>query len=191
MRVKIQKSFTLIETIVVISVISLMTPLIFSIIFGLARQQTKIYRLSQVKREGDYILNTVSTLIKNNAYSIHYAEPPIDNNERCKSIETYISENKLIFKDTREDWFKIEWNRANEKISSYSSSTDTAIDLNSSSVLINNFLISCSRKSLYSPPTINISFDACYKTSAGNCTSNISQETAILHYQTKIKLRNF
>lgn len=191
MIVKIKKSFTLIETIVVISVVSLITPLIFSIIFGLARQQTKIYRLSQVKREGDYILNTVSVLIKNNAYSIYYPEPPIDDNERCKDVETFTSENRLIFKDKKEDWFRIEWNQANEKISSYSSSTNKTIDLNSSSVLINNFLISCSRKSLYSPPTVNISFDACYKTSTGKCTSNVIEETAILRYQTKIKLRNF
>lgn len=191
MKFKIKKGFTLIETIVVISVVSIMTPLIFSIIFGLTRQQTKIYRLSQVKKEGDYILNTLSTLIKNNAYSIHYAEPPIDNNERCKDIETFISENQLIFKDIREDWFKIEWNQANEKISSYSSSTNKTTYLNSSSVLINNFLISCSRKSLYSPPAVNISFDICYKTSTGKCTSNQTEEIAIFRYQTKIKLRNF
>lgn len=186
------KAFTLIETIVVIVIIGLVMPLIFAIIFGLVREQTKIFRISQVKREGDYILNATSSLIKNNAQSIHSAGPPSDANERCKNIETYTSSNyRLIFKDKQDYWFRILWDEPNEKISSYSSSTATSTDFNSTSVLIENFEIRCDKTSLYAPATVSISFNVCYKTSAGDCTSGTPEEIATLHYQTKIKLRNF
>jgi len=189
---EIKKSFTLIETIVVVAILGLVTPLIFSIIFGLVREQTKVFKISQVKKEGDYILNVVSNLIKNNALSIHSDDPPSDANEKCKIIETYNStNNKLIFKDKEDYWFRIFWDQTNEKISSYSSSTTNPIDLNSTTVLIENFQIGCDKTSLYSPAIVSLNFDICYKTSAGNCISARPEETASLHYQTKIKLRNF
>lgn len=189
----LKKSFTLIETIVVIIIIGLVMPAIFAIIFGIVREQTKITRLSQVKREGDYILNTVSTLIKNNAISIHYPNAPTDANEKCKIVEEYpligTTIDRLVFKDKSQYWFRILWSA--NKIASYSSGTTSSIDLNSSGVLINNFLISCSRDSTYSPATVTLEFDICYKTSLGTCSGSNPEESATLHYQTKVKLRNF
>ena len=64
---KFNKGFTLIETIVVIAVIGLTLPVLFATILTLMRQQIKIYRLSQVKREGDYIINLMENTIRNRA----------------------------------------------------------------------------------------------------------------------------
>lgn len=192
----LKNGFTLIETIVVIVIIGLVMPAIFAIIFGLVREQTKIYRLSQVKREGDNILNIISTLSKNDAQSIHSDDPPTDLNEICKIVEKYPPDgspniDSLIFKDKLDNWFSILWSNTDNKISFYSSVTTTTVDLNSNSVIIDNFSIGCDRNSVYSPAIVPLTFDICYKTSSGDCSSPTPEETARLHYQTKIKLRNF
>ena len=186
----VKKGFTLIETIVVLVVLSLTIPTIFAIIFGIVRQQTKIYRLSKVKEEGDFILNTTATLVKNSALSIHSGNPPSDANEECASSgESYSSTSRLFFKDQEGDWFRILL--SSDKISSYSSSTTTSVFLNSGKTIVSGLSIGCDRVADYSPPVVNLSFDICYVVSTGNCTSTRPEETASLHYQTKIKLRNF
>jgi len=80
-----KKSFTLIETIVVIAVIGLTLPVLFATILTLMRQQIKIYRLSQVKREGDYIINLMENTIRNRAVTVH-SEQPTDNNLVCQLV---------------------------------------------------------------------------------------------------------
>ena len=185
-----KKAFTLIETIIVISVIGLVIPAIFTIVFGLVRQQTKIYRLSTVKTEGDYILNIIAATIRNSALTIYSAGPPTSANEVCDVIETYTSTtNRLIFEDRWGSWFRILL--SSEKISSYSSVTAASLDLNSNKTIVSGFSIGCSRNFDYSSPTVSLSFDICYDTGAGTCASTLPEETATLHYQTKIKLRNF
>ena len=66
-----KKAFTLIETIVVIAVIGITLPVIFTIILALMREQVKIYRMSQVKREGDYAINLMENTIRNKAVTIY------------------------------------------------------------------------------------------------------------------------
>ncbi|MCS6956230.1 MAG: hypothetical protein NZM02_00050 [Patescibacteria group bacterium] len=183
-----KKTFTLIETIIVIGVLGLFIPTIFIIIFTLSREQLKINRLSLIKREGDYLINNLSLLIKNNAYSIHSSDPPDDLNIVCNKEEVFSSLEKLIFKDKDNNWFKISLN--NDKISSYSSINNQSLFLNSNKIKIYNFSISCQNSSFYSSPIINLNFDICYKGSKNNCIST-QEEIANLHYQTKIKLRNY
>ncbi|MBW7960439.1 type II secretion system protein [Patescibacteria group bacterium] len=186
------KSFTLIETIVVIAVLGLVLPLIFVIIFALVREQSKLFRLSQVKREGDFILNTTTLLIRNNAVSLHSDNPPEQSNQVCSNSDLFTSSNgRLTFKDDRNDWFRIMWDPDSEKISSYSSSTKKTVDLNTPSTLIENFTIGCSQNSIYSPASVNIGFDICYKSLNNDCIGEGQEETALLHYQTNIRLRNF
>lgn len=185
----IKKGFTLIETIVVIAVIGLTIPAIFAIIFGLVRQQAKINRLSEVKRQGDYVLNNIAVLIRNNALSVHSASPATDANEKC-SIDgsTYNSNSSLYFLDKNGHWFG--FRLTTNKISSVSVDLATPVDLTTTKVIISGLNIGCGKTTLYSPATVSLSFDICYNTGAGICTSTHPEETATLHYQTKIKLRN-
>jgi len=182
----IKKSFTLIETIVVIAVIGLTIPAIFAIIFGLVREQTKIYRLSEVKRQGDFVLNNISVLIRNNALSVHSASPPTVANEKCSIVESYSSSSSLYFIDQNDNWFG--FSLSNNKVSSVSA---TPVDLTSLKVIVSNLTIGCQKTALYSPAIVSLYFDICYRTGAGTCTSSRPEELATLHYQTKIKLRNF
>lgn len=180
-----KKFFTLIEVIVVLGVLGFIIPTIFIIVFTISREQLKINSITEIKRQGDFIVNNISNLIKNNAISIHNSIPPNQSNIVCYNAN-YSSDLELYFKDQNDNWFRIFYN--NNKISS--SSAITTIDLNSNSTKIYNFSIGCQSGSFYSAPIVNLSFDICYKGNQTDCI-NINESTASLHYQTKIKLRNY
>lgn len=183
------KFFTLIETLLVISIIGLLVPLIISIILIIGREQQKIYKLSLIKKEGDNILKNISFLIENSVLSIYSDDPPDINNQICNHVQSYQSQNKMVFGDKEGNWFKIEFQ--NEKISSYSSFLNQSYFLNSDKTLISNFFIECNKNNSYSSSYIVLSFDICYKNLSGNCSSSSPDEINNLHYQTLIKLRNY
>jgi len=180
--------FTLIETIVVIAVIAITLPILTVIIMTLTRMQLKIYRLSQVKREGDYVLNVMANAIKDRAVSIHIAQPD-DTTEICKNTGSNPgSGNSLFFLDKDKEWF------------GYELSTDTIVaksppavsnSLTSAKIKILNFTINCSRNTIFSPPSVFLSFDICYDTESPNCATSRPEEIAKLHYQTQIKIRSY
>jgi|SRR3990167_3394474 len=188
-RLKNSAGFTLIEMLVVIAIVIFIVPVMFSVVFSVLREQTKIYRLSTVKGEGDYVLNRVSSTVRNYAISIHSASPPDDNNQKCKAVETYSSSSSLYFQDEWGEWFS--FYLSSGTISSSSSQLAQPQSLNSDKTAIYDFSIGCTRAASYSPPTISLSFNICYVTSAGSCASTRPEEFSDLHFQTKIKLRNY
>src|SRR3989339_1702143 len=140
---KKKTGFTLIEMLVVIGVVMLVVPSIFVIIFGIMREQTKIFRLSIVRREGDFILNNISNLIRSEAVTIHYDDPPTEANQVCAiSDDVYTSPDKrLIFTDPENNWFRILW--SSNVIAYYSSYTASSVNLNSSNAIVEDFSIGC------------------------------------------------
>jgi len=184
-----KKSFTLIETIVVIAVIGLTLPVIFAIIFSFINQQVKIYRLSQTKRDGDYLINIMENTIRNNAISVHSARPADDTNIICNNVGTSPSGTSLYFLNKNKQWFG--YLATGNSVASASVNLASAINLTSSKTLVSNFSIYCSRNTVYSAPSILLSFDVCYITSGGSCTSTRPEEIASMHYQTRIKLRSY
>lgn len=188
--------FTLIETIVVIAVIGLTLPVIFSIFFVLFREQTKIYRLNTVKKEGDYIINVMENTIKNKAIMTMNNNSPIPPDSTNTVCATDASDygvsptvSSLYFLDQNGKWFGYIFGA--QTISSNSASLTSPVDLTSNKTIISNFSISCMRKYKFSQQLISISFNICYKIGTDDCTSSRSEETASLHYQTRIKLRNY
>ena len=185
-----KRSFTLIETIVVVAVIGITMPVLFVIIFALMRQQVKIYRLSQIKREGDYLINQMENTIKDNAMTIHSGTPPTDLNIVCKdALSSYSSNSSLYFFDKNNNWFGYLFQTGSDTIAS--ASAFPYEPLTSSKILVSAFTISCVRNSIYSSAIILLNFDVCFDTGAGECTSTRPEETSSIHYQTRIKLRNF
>lgn len=182
-----KKNFTLVETIVVLGVISLFLPLFFNIIFIITREQMKINSLIIVKREGDYLINSISNLVRNYAFYIHSSDPPSEQNLVCDQNNNYSSNTQLTFRTKDNHWFRIFLN--NDKIASYSSSQNTTFNLNSDKTRIYNFSINCDNSSFFSFPIVNIGFDICYKGTDSQC-SLTNEEFVNLRYQTRIKLRN-
>ena len=175
-----KRSFTLIETIVVVAVISLTLPVIFAIIFTLMRQQIKIYHLSLVKREGDYVINLMENTIRNRTVTLHSAVPADDTNIVCKDASSSYPNPYFFDKDNQ--FFSYALNG----IAIASASANPDADLTSNKTVVSGFSIDCSRNTVYSPPSVSISFTIQY-----NTTSTRPEEIASLHYQMRIKLRSY
>lgn len=189
--IKKSKAFTLIETIVVVGVLGLTLPVIFSIFFVLLQQQTKIYRLNTTKKEGDYVISLIENTIKNDAVMILNSNSPIPPDATNKECDTdassYSSNANLYFLDKEGQWFGYLINGTS--IASTSAGL-ASIDLTSTKTRITGFSISCSRSFQYSQPSVGISFDIEFCNDA-ECAQTRPEETSTLHYQTKIKLRNY
>ncbi|MBI5123747.1 type II secretion system protein [Candidatus Roizmanbacteria bacterium] len=184
-----KKSFTLIETIVVIAVIGLTLPVLFAIILTLMKQQVKIYRLSQIKRGGDYVINLMENIIRDNAVTIHTSTPPSDVNIICKNVGTSAFGTSLYFLDKNKQWFG--YLATSNSVASTSANLASPINLTPNKTIVSNFSIYCSRNSIYSPAAILLSFDICYDTGSGVCTGTRPEEVTSMHYQTRIKLRSY
>ncbi len=183
--------FTLIETIVVIAVIGITLPVLFAIILTLMRQQLKINRLSEIKREGDYISSVIENTIKDSAISIHSGEPVNDSTEICTEALSFSNPStSLYFLDKNKNWFGYQFT-GNTLASESANLENPSINLNSSKIFISAFSISCTRSTVYSAQSVQFSFDVCYDTGLPDCTSTRPEEIASLHYQSRIKLRNY
>lgn len=191
MGIKIKKGFTLIETIVVVAIIAMILPVIFSIFFVLLQQQTKIYRLNTIKKDGDYLISLIENTIKSNATTIMNSNSPIPpdaTNLVCNSnASSYSSTSSLYFLDGDNQWFGylISGNTLASSSASFSS-----ISLTSDNTHVDSFSISCSRTNIYSSPSVSLSFNVKFCSNA-LCNQTRPEEIATLHYQTKIKLRNY
>lgn len=180
------EGFTFFEVIVVIGILGLMLPAIFGIVFSILRQQSRIYALAEVKRQGDNILSIMENQIRNNALYI-YQEQSMTN-ERCNTITN--PHNSLIgsdffFKDTNGNYFNYEIN--NDKISSKSASVPAGVDLTTSVVKVENQnganFISCTRSSDYSTPIVTVKFKISFK--------NVLDQQFSMNYNTKFKMHNY
>lgn len=177
-----KKAFTLIETIIVVAILGLVLPALFAIIFVILQEQSKIYRLSEVKRQGDYVLNVMENVIKNYAVQIYSDQALTDANEKCASAaSSYNSSTSFYFKDEFRNWLRFYPNGG--RIAS-ESAVLTSVDLTSAVVTVSSFSLTCNRSSLFSDPVISVSFTVSY-----NSSSTRPEDTASLKYQTNIKLR--
>jgi len=177
-----KKAFTLIEMLIVIGVIGLVLPAFFNIFFSLLQQQIKISALSQVKREGDFVLNTISNIIKNYAVSIHSGIPTDDNKIICSPPQSI---NNYYFRDRFGNYFRF-YLQSDYIASTSPIITPPIIPLTTNKVQITNFNLSCYQSSVYSPPIITIDFKVDY-----NTTSSRPEDKASLRYQTQIKMKNY
>lgn len=63
----LRRGMTLVEVVVVIGIISIALPALFSTLIVSTRQQVSISRINEVKNQGDSVLGTMTSRIKNNA----------------------------------------------------------------------------------------------------------------------------
>jgi prepilin-type N-terminal cleavage/methylation domain-containing protein len=178
-----KKGFTIIETIVVIAVIGITLPVLFAIIFTLMRQQLKINRLSEIKREGDYVSSVIENTIKDRAVSIHSNLPVNDSTKICEEALSFSSPDaNLYFLDKNKNWFGYQFS-GNTLSSESANLVNPSINLNSSKIIILNFSINCTRNTVYTAQSVEFSFDVCYDTGLPDCATTRPEEVTSLHYQ--------
>lgn len=198
------KGFTLIEVIVVIAVVGLTLPLLFSILYTVLRQQVKIYRLAEVKRQGDYVLDVATNLIRNSADGIYSSYTLTDLTSQCATANSSYapaSAQQFYFKDKTNSnvWFTIDSNGSQIASQSGTTSSATAVNyagVNSTRVWVHNYSLQCARSSQFSPPVVTIQFDVCYNTGTNSVLSCGSSDTrpediASLQYETKVVMTNY
>lgn len=182
-----KKGFTLIEVIVVIAVIGFVLPALFSIIFSILKQQVQVYYLAETKREGDYVLSTLQTLMRPTVEISMDASGSI---AKCAKVERYPvsgydNGSAFYFTDntntTSEFYLYTNNGKGTIKYKQDVSSLSPAADLTTDKVTVTSFQLACERLSTYSPPTLTLIFTLHYDTSTA---------TTPLTYRTKIVLRN-
>ncbi len=175
-----KKGFTFIEIVVVITVIALALPALFTIIFIILQQQTKIMHLTEVKREGDYAMNVMENLIRNYAAGMQTAaNAPVcaDQTSSDTSFDHFVDNiNKNTFS------FAID---SSNRIAS-SSSIMTTVDLTDKNVNVSGWSMTCTRSNKYSPPLIKMQFNIQYTT-----TSTRPEDTVSLNYQTAVQMKSY
>jgi len=186
-------SFTLIETIIVVGITGMVMPLIFSIVFIILQEQSKIIRLQEVKKQGDFIMSSMKTTIKNYGSTI-YSEAAMTN-EMCATQGSQYPAlggndgTAFYFKDrygNRFNYYRVAIAGLTNVYKISSSSAATTVDLSNSKVNISAFSLSCNRESIFSPPIIKLSLTVSY-----NTTSTRAEDVASLIYNTNIKLKSF
>ncbi|PIZ65792.1 hypothetical protein COU87_04910 [Candidatus Roizmanbacteria bacterium CG10_big_fil_rev_8_21_14_0_10_39_12] len=192
---KLQKSgFTLIEIVVVMAVMGILLPTVFSVMYIIMQQQLAAHKLSETKQQGDLVMNYMKQTITQEAGSIAstsgFAKCSAPNTTHSSTLGEF---NFALDDSSTPDMFSFRVNAGELVFEEYSFApllgvyqTDSSLNLNNSgTVAITNFLIECRKRDDYSFPLVSFSFDATFV----DTTPTAQEGVVTLHYQTKIKLR--
>ena len=198
-RHKNQDAFTMIEVIVVLAIIGIMLPIIFSVLFTVAKQQSKIFRLSEAKQQGDYALNFMKMYIQKNANEVFQdselqaevcsnSNPPDDEYTALDGENFYFSKKNVLSDYFHFRTLEYEFDSVTNERFYYLIFNDNGEELvlTTGKVSIQNFYLSCFKKNAASPPFIFISFIVYYKTSLAQAAP---EDIALLKYKGVIKMR--
>ena len=185
------KGFTLLEMLIVLTIVAIILPTVFAVVFVIMRQQVRIYRVVETRRQGDYILSFIKDkLIRSQQMNNHPAPySTIHCSAAGSDFEDFSNGNNISFLDrdnvTR---YRIYLDTATNNLNYEKVLPAPALTtvLNNTSVAITNFEIKCYRRGTYSSPLISISYDVTFI----DTTFTVQEGTSTFHYQTKIRLRD-
>lgn len=98
-----KKSFTLIETVISVGVISILIPVIFNLFFVSLRSELRMRILKSVKGNGDMALAYISDNVREKAYKVIDCTAPLAD----KPAGSYLSQSAVCFKTRDGKCFKI------------------------------------------------------------------------------------
>lgn len=190
MKIKNSFGYTFIEIIIVIGIVSITLPIIFSLFFVNLRSASRIYSLQEVKRNGDTALSSIETFIKNDASKI--VTEYLGNTEMCDIplldlTPTPTPASSMYFKNKQNADFGFELGGTDhDKIASQSSSVGAISYLTNDKVSVTDLQFSCQSINSFSSPSVNVSFTVSKKVPTGAPM----EDQASLNYSTRIRLRN-
>lgn len=171
------KGFTLIEFLVVLSIVVFIVPSLFGLMYSLLRQQSRIIALQEVKRQGDLVFNHMKTTIKNSAtatYNGTLASPTAI----CTTSGSSWTGGAMYFLDTTGVNSYFGYSLSGTGIV-YEKTSVATTQLTNASVTVSNLVLGCINSSDFSTPLLNVSYTV---TQPDN---NVS-----LNYKTLIKLKS-
>jgi len=186
----LKSAFTFIEVIVVIAVLAVVLPAIFSIVFVIVKQQAKIYKLSEVKRQGDFAVSSMTSLIRNYAAEL-YSDALV--NKTCDTAGS--SDTLPYFQDKYNSASYFHYVLSNNAIASNSSVANVSGNLTNANVRIEQLngeeIVQCTKSNAYSNPVILIQFKICYNDGSPSCSAVPAVDSASLDYTTQVSMRVF
>ena len=177
--------FTLIEMLMVLGIIAVIMPAIMSISYAILTQQLRIYRLTETKRQGDYIINIMKEKIARDARALY---DNVAGANVCAGAGTSFSSpsgTTFDFVNDNGDTFSFRQVGNNMVFNDNTILPVITSYLNDTRVTITNLTIECVRKTLLTHPLVGFSFDITFVDS----TPTVREGVSSLHYQTKVKLR--
>jgi prepilin-type N-terminal cleavage/methylation domain-containing protein len=185
--------FTLIETIIVLTIFALVLPAVFSIITAIVRQQADIYKLTEMKRQGDYALNLIKKVLREDIDKVYtknggsYTEICGQNGQHYDFFETTNNGNDFYMtkknKSNKYVQFKL-IQHTNISSLQYKDENNTTSTITNNNVSIPYFYINCFQKNEFYKTIISIQFAVIYRNKSNN-----QVKLNPLTYQTKIKLK--
>lgn len=169
--------FTLIEFLVVLSIIVFIIPSLFGLMYALLRQQSRIIALQEVKRQGDLVFNHMKTTIKNSATAT-YNNTLVSPTAICTTSPTSSSGNLMYFLSSNGVNSYFGYSMSGTGIV-YERTGSSSTPLTNSTVTISNLVLACTRDSNYSPPLVSVTYTVTQP------SNNVS-----LNYKTLIKLKS-
>ncbi|PIQ73739.1 hypothetical protein COV58_00860 [Candidatus Roizmanbacteria bacterium CG11_big_fil_rev_8_21_14_0_20_36_8] len=187
-----KKGFTLIEIIIVISVISILLPTIFATVYMIVQQQLRIYRITETKRQGDYVSTVMKELISREVigfqddaglplcFTSGSSATAVDgSNFNFIASPVAPSTNNQLFGFIRTG------STIQLEIGTVIAPAAITTDLTNTRVAVTNFIIACNKKSDSTLPLVAYEFDILFIDS----TPTNSEGIVSLHYQSKVKIR--
>jgi prepilin-type N-terminal cleavage/methylation domain-containing protein len=190
---KKKRGFTFIEMLVVLAVIAVALPSLFLIVYAILQQQVKIYRLTEVKRQGDYLINNMVSLIRNSGTGLYRYNgvtgiPVCDSTANSPYPSSGNGTTNLYFKDRTGTWFAFAY--SGTQVASQSGSaigTLSGVNLTTSKVKVSNLSFACTKASTFSAPLVTVGFTIKYNSTS----ATREEENATLDYQTFVKLQTY
>ncbi|MFW5703247.1 MAG: prepilin-type N-terminal cleavage/methylation domain-containing protein [Patescibacteria group bacterium] len=200
------RGFTLVEVVVVIAIISITLPVVFSVMTIVAKQQGKIFRLSEAKQQGDFALSFIRDYIQSNAEGINREYDgtvysfPLCIDPGSAAVTQNGSDFYFPKRQTPNEYFRILNQRATIALDGGGTREISQIFLDdngetkrltTNNVKIENFEIECYKKNEDANLFVKVAFIIYYTgdSDAFNLNTAAKDELAILNYKTVVQLR--
>lgn len=192
------KGYTLIEMLIVITIIGLVLPAVFTILFSIMRQQLRIHQLNEVKKQGDYISSFMRNKITTEGVKIAKSSDvnAVDGtltDEQCiasgsiypPDAPTNRTQAFYFFTKQRPNYFI--FTTDNENLVLFESENEKKSTLTTSKVKITQLGFACYKRANIAVPIVELVFTVEYNNSSG--VSNPGDVTK-LTYRSKMRLKS-
>lgn len=187
---KTNRGYTLIEVLIVITILGIIMPAVFSILYVILQQQAKIAEMTEVKRQGDYVMQFMKEKITREASGVRNDPDGLSGADAGSNVCNTTTTSSL--NSVNGDEFvligkppNLDFQFTNDGSQVFFDQNGIQTALNDTRVTINNFNMSCSWRSLYTPPMIGFSYEVTFNRANPDAELGITK----MYYQSKFMLR--